>query len=289
MSNQPFSSNQANPHLSADCEQCFGLCCVALPYGKSSDFAFDKSSGTPCPNLRTDNRCGIHTQLRQKGFKGCTVYDCFGAGQKLSQVTYAGRDWRDHPESAAEMFDCLPVMKQLHEMLSYLNEMLQLPETQSIHSALQKAYGETERLTDLEPAAIIRLDIPGHRAVVNELLIQASEMVREKAQSMRHGQTKSKTKKRTGRDFMGANLRGADLRGASFRGALMIAADLRNADMRKADLIGADLRDADLGGADLTGSIFLTQSQLHSAKGSASTKLPAHLIIPEHWLKGSTA
>ncbi|MDK8191914.1 pentapeptide repeat-containing protein [Paenibacillus sp. UMB7766-LJ446] len=284
MSNQAFSSNQAALHLSADCEQCFGLCCVALPYGKSSDFAFDKSSGTPCPNLRTDNRCGIHTQLRQKGFKGCTVYDCFGAGQKLSQVTYGGKDWRDHPESAAEMFDCLPVMKQLHEMLSYVNEMLQLPETSSIHLALQNVYRETERLTDLEPSAILHLDIPAHRAVVNELLVQASEMVRAKAKVSDKAPSTSKSKKRTGRDFLGANLKGADLRGASFRGALMIAANLQNADMRSTDLIGADLRDADLSGADLRGSIFLTQSQLNSAKGSAATKLSGHLNIPEHWL-----
>lgn len=287
MSNQPFSSHQATLHLSADCEQCFGLCCVALPYGKSSDFAFDKSSGTPCPNLRTDNRCGIHTQLRQKGFKGCTVYDCFGAGQKLSQITYAGNDWRDHPESAAEMFDCLPVMKQLHEMMSYVNEMLQRQETQSIHSDLLKAYQDTERLSNLQPSAMIRLDIPAHRAVVNPLLVQASEMVRAKVQSTSNGKSKSnsKTKMRTGRDFLGANLKGADLRGASFRGALMIAADLRNADLRSADLIGADLRDADLGGADLRDSIFVTQSQMNSAKGSASTQLPAHLSMPDHWVK----
>lgn len=284
MTNQAFSSNQDTLHLSADCEQCFGLCCVALPYGKSSDFAFDKSSGTPCSNLRTDNRCGIHTQLRQKGFKGCTVYDCFGAGQKLSQITYAGKDWRNHPETAAEMFDCLPVMKQLHEMMSYINEMLQLPETSSIHAALKDVYRETERLTDLEPSAILRLDIPAHRAVVNELLVQASEMVRAKVPASGKEPSKSKTKKRIGRDFLGANLKGADLRGASFRGALMIAADLRNADMRKTDLIGADLRDANLGGADLRGSIFLTQSQLNSAKGSSDTKLPDHLNIPSHWL-----
>ncbi|QLG39045.1 pentapeptide repeat-containing protein [Paenibacillus sp. E222] len=284
MTNQAFSSNQATLHLSADCEQCFGLCCVALPYGKSSDFAFGKSSGTPCPNLRTDNRCGIHTQLRQKGFKGCTVYDCFGAGQKLSQITYAGRDWRNHPESAAEMFDCLPVMKQLHEMMSYINEMLQLPETSSIHAALKDVYRETERLTDLEPSAILRLDIPAHRAVVNELLVQASEMVRAKVPASGKGPSQSKTKKRTGRDFLGANLKGADLRGASFRGALMIAADLRNADMRNTDLIGTDLRDANLGGADLRGSIFLTQSQLNSATGNADTKLPYHLNVPSHWL-----
>ncbi|WP_338540353.1 pentapeptide repeat-containing protein [Paenibacillus tundrae] len=294
MSNHPFVSTEAPLHLSADCEQCFGLCCVALPYGKSSDFAFDKSSGTPCPNLRNDNRCGIHTQLRQKGFKGCTVYDCFGAGQKLSQLTYAGKDWRDHPELASEMFDCLPVMRQLQEMMSYVNEMLAYPETKSIHSRLREKYQETEQLTLLEPAAILRLDIPTHRAGISELLLQGSEMIRTQAiSSMKqtvtasgHGKSKSKSKmnKRAGgMDYLGANLKGADLRGNSFRGALMIAADLRNADLRAADFIGADLRDANLGGADLRGSLFLTQSQLNSAKGNSATKLPTHVKMPDHW------
>lgn len=284
MSNQPFAST-ASPHLSADCEQCFGLCCVALPYGKSSDFAFDKASGTPCPNLRTDNRCGIHTQLRQKGFKGCTVYDCFGAGQKLSQVTYAGKDWRDHPESANEMFDCLPALRQLHELLSYMKEMMMRPETSSLHSAFGELYEEIERLSNLEPAALLRLDIANYRSSVNQLLVQASEMVRANVPPTAHGQGQSKkSKKRTGSDFFGANLKGADLRGASFRGALMIAADLRYADTRNADWIGADLRDTDLGDADLRGGIFLTQSQINAAKGNVNTKLPDHLNIPSHWV-----
>ncbi|MDN4599689.1 pentapeptide repeat-containing protein [Paenibacillus sp. F6_3S_P_1C] len=284
MSNQPYATT-AGPHLRADCEQCFGLCCVALPYGKSSDFAFDKSSGTPCPNLRTDHRCGIHTQLRQKGFKGCTVYDCFGAGQKLSQITYAGKDWRDHPESASEMFDCLPALRQLHELLSYLNEMLMRPETSTLHAALRERYEEIQHLANLEPTALLRLDIPAHRAMVNELLVKASTLVRASAPPMsrEHGKGKLKSQKRTGRDLLGANLAGVDLRGASFRGALMIACDLRNADLRHADWIGADLRDAHLGGADLTGGIFLTQSQINAAKGNARTKLPVHLHMPEHW------
>ncbi|MEN1987639.1 pentapeptide repeat-containing protein [Paenibacillus hubeiensis] len=287
------SATSGNPHLASDCEQCFGLCCVALPYGKSSDFAFDKPGGTPCTNLGQDYRCGIHDRLRQKGFKGCTVYDCFGAGQKLSQETYAGKDWRQHPELAAEMFDCLPVLKQIHEMLSYVREMLQLQDTRSIHAELQHAYEETEKLANLEPAAMLRLDLPAHRSVVNDLLLQASEMVRAKAYSdagaggHRSGSGKTKRKKLSGWDFLGAKLKGADLRGTSFRGAIMIAADLRNADMRRTDLIGADLRDADLSHADLRESIFLTQSQINSAKGSRETKLPTHLKHPEYWLKSS--
>ena len=67
--------------LQADCARCFGLCCVALPFAASADFAVDKAAGSPCRNLRTDFGCGIHAELRQRGFNGCTVYDCFGAGQ----------------------------------------------------------------------------------------------------------------------------------------------------------------------------------------------------------------
>src|SRR5882757_1510351 len=111
--------------LEADCGECFGLCCVALPFTRSADFAIDKDAGKPCPNLRTDSRCGIHTELRQKGFTGCTVYDCFGAGQKVSQIIFGGRDWREGPsERARQMFDVFPVVRQLHELLRYLEEAL---------------------------------------------------------------------------------------------------------------------------------------------------------------------
>jgi len=67
---------------------------VAPAFSASSDFAIDKPAGEPCPNLTTDFRCGIHTTLRERGFPGCVVYDCFGAGQKVARVTFGGQDWR---------------------------------------------------------------------------------------------------------------------------------------------------------------------------------------------------
>ena len=90
MSEPPATSVDDRSGLRADCERCFGLCCVALPFAVSADFALDKPAGTPCPNLRGDHRCGIHAKLRPSGFTGCTVYDCFGAGQRVSQVTFGG-------------------------------------------------------------------------------------------------------------------------------------------------------------------------------------------------------
>ncbi len=269
----------------ADCERCFGLCCVALPYAKSADFACDKAGGTPCPNLQSDYRCSIHPNLRGKGFRGCTVYECFGAGQKVSQITYNGTNWRDNPVLAKEMFDVFPIMQQLHEMLCYLNEALQLEDAQPIHTDLQDTIEETENLANLPPKSILNLDVSAHRVIVNQLLLQTSELVRAKVSLKNNRNPKILNKISRGTDLIGAKLRGTDLRGVNLRGAMLIASDLRESDMRVTDLIGADLRDADVSGANLTGSIFLTQAQINSAKGDSNTKLPPSLGIPDHWLK----
>jgi uncharacterized protein YjbI with pentapeptide repeats len=129
----------------------------------------------------------------------------------------------------------------------------------------------------------MKLDIPSHRTDVGALLSKTSELVR--AESRSHDQIAKKRKEidRQGADLIGANFKGANLRGANLRGAYLIAADLRDADLRGADLLGGDFRDADLSGADLKESIFLTQSQINSAKGSGKTKLPPLLSHPSHW------
>ncbi|MGW3010220.1 pentapeptide repeat-containing protein [Streptomyces sp. NPDC001219] len=261
--------------LQSDCGSCFGLCCVALPFAASADFAIDKDAGTPCPNLESDFRCGIHRDLRPRGFTGCTVFDCFGAGQKVSQVTFGGRDWRQAPESARRMFDVFPVMRQLHELLWYLAEALTRPAAGPVHAELRAALEKTERLTRGSAEELTELDVPAHRGEVNALLLRTSELVR--------AGVPGRKKERRGADLMGARLRGANLRGANLRGAYLIAADLKGADLRTADLIGADLRAADLSGADLTGALFLTQSQLNAAKGDAATELPRNLTRPAHW------
>lgn len=271
----PLVERDDQAELRADCGSCFGLCCVALTFSKSADFPVDKAAGTPCTNLQQDFRCGIHQKLRRTGFSGCTVYDCFGAGQKVSQATYGGTDWRQDPDSARQMFDVFPVMRQLHELLWYLTEALTLPETRPIRADLQHALDRTEHLTQGSPDAVAATDVAAHREDVNVLLLRTSDLAR--------ADIRRKKKDRRGADLFGARLRGADLRGVTLRGACLIAADLRGADLRRADLIGADFRDADLRGADLTGSIFLTQSQVNAAKGDADTRLPPSLARPGHW------
>jgi len=266
--------------LRADCERCFGLCCVAPAFSASADFAIDKAAGQACPNLQSDFRCGIHKRLRERGFPGCAAYDCFGAGQKVAQVTFGGQDWRQAPRTAKRMFEAFTIMRQLHEMLWYLTEALMLQPARPLHGALGVALDETERLTRYSPDDLVELDVTAHRRGVNTLLLRASELVRGEA---RRRKTDHSTPDLRGGDLIGADLRRADLRGAALSGAYLIGADLGGADLRLADLIGADLRSADLSGADLSTSIFLIQSQLDAAKGSTDTKVPPSLTRPTHW------
>jgi len=269
--------------LRPDCGSCLGLCCVALPFSTSADFGFDKAAGEPCRNLTADLRCSIHRDLRQRGFAGCSVFDCFGAGQKVSQRTFRGQDWREDAgdtgggKTAARMFEALAVMRQLHELLWYLTEALTHAQVRELREPLRRAVENTERLTESTPEALLALDVPAHRKEVDALLLRTSELVRA-------GYPK---RDRRRADLVGARLGGADLRGADLRGAHLIGADLRGADLTAADLIGADLRGADLGGADLGRSLFVTQAQLEAARGDDDTRLPPSLTRPAHWSTGA--
>jgi uncharacterized protein YjbI with pentapeptide repeats len=277
--------------LRADCERCFALCCVGPAFSASADFAISKPAGQPCPNLQPDFRCSVHDRLRPRGFGGCTVYDCFGAGQQVAQVTFGGRDWRQAPEIAAQMFDVFAIVRQLHELFWYLSEALAMRPARPLHGELSAALQETERLAGGSPDALAALDVNAHRRNVNALLLRASELARAGARRQEAGPGRADL---TGADHSAADHRGADLtgadhsaadhRGADLTGKDPSGANLAGASMRGAYLIGADLSGADLSGADLTGSIFLTQSQVDAAKGDPGTKLPPSLISPAHWL-----
>ena len=267
------------PVLRADCGRCFGLCCVAPAFSVSADFAIDKPAGHPCPHLRADFRCGIHQDLRRQGFPGCAAYDCFGAGQQVSQITFGGRDWREDPRTAAQMYQVFLIMRQLHELLWYLAAALAPQPARTVHDELRHALEATRALTRSQADALLDLDIDAHRRHVNALLQRASELVR--------AQVPGRKLDRRGADLTGASLANADLAGASLRGARLIGADLSRADLSLADLTGADLRAADLSGASLATSLFLTQSQLDAARGDVRTKIPPELTRPGHWAPAS--
>ncbi len=252
--------------LRADCANCVGLCCVALPFAVSADFAIDKPAGTPCRHLGADFRCGIHDHLREAGFRGCGVFDCFGAGQRVT-LRFAGRNWRDDPAVREPMFAAFTATRQLHELLWYLHEALSWNAAGELHPHLRDAIARTEVLADATDP-----NVDTHRAHAAPLLRAASRLVRG-----RHAPDHS------GVDLAGADLRSEPLARSDFRNACLIGANLRGASLDRVDLLGADLRDADLRDADLRGVLFLTQPQLSAARGNTATLLPDRLLRPSHW------
>ncbi|SDM27854.1 Pentapeptide repeat-containing protein [Geodermatophilus siccatus] len=282
----------ARARLRADCTRCAGLCCVAPAFAASADFAIDKPAGHACPNLRDDDRCGIHAQLRERGFPGCTVFDCFGAGQQTVQVTFGGAPhWRDSPEQAAAVFAAFGVQRLLHELLWYLTEALTLEAAAPLHRELAAAHERTAGLTAAGPGELAAVDAGALQAEVGALLLSVSELARAGARRRPSAGARREPASGGGRrvlhrrnaDLVGADLRRGDLRGVSLRGALLIGADLRGADLSLTDLLGADLRGADVRGADLSGALFLTRRQVAGARGDAATRLPAGLEHPAHW------
>jgi uncharacterized protein YjbI with pentapeptide repeats len=269
-----LGSKSSPIELTADCANCFGLCCVAPSFAKSADFAIDKRAGQPCRNLTSNFGCGIHETLRQQGFPGCTTYDCFGAGQHVAQTTFAGRSWRDDPESASAMFAVFDVMRQLHELLWYLNEARAIIAAASLRDWIDSAFVQTEDLTNATTETLMNLDVDAHRDSVNAIMVQASELARASAPQRRDYR---------GADLVGIDLTDTDLGGASLRGASLVGANLAQSDLRLADFTGADLRGCNLTGANLSTAIFLTQAQIDASIGDSATQLPPARRRPAHW------
>ena len=147
--------------LRADCARCAGLCCVAHAFDRSEEFAFDKPCDEACHHLTPAFQCGIHAERALRGFGGCERYECFGAGQKISEI-YKGRTWRESPAEAQEMFETFRKLRKVHEMLVLLRAAgkLPLPQTatqrrQAFEDSLAPADGWTVAgLRELETDAV---------------------------------------------------------------------------------------------------------------------------------------
>lgn len=264
--------------LRADCSRCAALCCVGLPFQRSADFAFDKPGGVPCRSLRDDLRCGVHAQLRERGFAGCTVFDCFGAGQHVT-AAFDGQDWRDGPDVAGPMFAAFGVQRRLHELAWYLVDASERPVDDALRAEAEALLARVTAVAGAAPGAPGRSDVDDLHATVVDVLGRVSAAVRGAARRSLPGRRRDRRRA----DLVGARLRDADLRTVDLRGAWLMGADLRGADLRLADLVGADLRGADLRGADLSDALFVTGPQAAAARGDAATRLPGRVARPTHW------
>jgi uncharacterized protein YjbI with pentapeptide repeats len=76
-------------------------------------------------------------------------------------------------------------------------------------------------------------------------------------------------------NFFGARLSGADFSDTNLEGTTFVGAYLGGAHMNGAVLTGANLS-----GAELADAVGITQAQLNTACGDATTTLPAGMTVP---------
>jgi hypothetical protein len=277
------SVDQIRQNLRSDCGKCFGFCCTALCFAKTDGFPVDKPEGEPCPKLQMDFKCRVYGDLKKLGYKGCTGYDCFGAGQRVAKVTYGGNDWRRKPDSKEQMLRVFGVMQELHEMLWYLAEACTLLAGTPSQAEAEVLLQGLEIVAQLGPEQLLDLNLDAYRSKASAHIKKAGEEAQKRVPGGLNLYPVQRKAPKRRLNLMGADLQKNDLTGADLRGAYLIAANLQETDLSYADLLGADLRDTDICGANLQKSIFLTQMQVNTAKGDAHTKLPSWLQRPEHW------
>jgi hypothetical protein len=100
---------------------------VSLAFDRSPWFSFDKAANEACRRLESTNRCAIHGDLRVAGHAGCASYDCYGAGQRVTQELFPGVAWRDDPKRARALFEAFRRLRDLHELRLLLHETERLP------------------------------------------------------------------------------------------------------------------------------------------------------------------
>jgi hypothetical protein len=262
--------------LRADCSRCVALCCVATSFRESTEFAADRDAGVPCQHLGHENLCAIHDRLRPSGYRGCAAFECFGAGQEVTQVTCAGYRWREGSAGAATLFAVFEVMRRLKEMLWHLADAATAVADGPLHHEVSGLRRMVQEMTRNTAGELERLNVFALQKQVMETLQRASEARREQVVDPSHLDLAAA-------DLTGADLARTNLRGADLRYAKLCRARLMNADLFGADLFGADLRDADVRGARLAGSLFLTPMQVEVMSGDGTTTLPSGVVPPRHW------
>ncbi len=257
--------------LSIDCQKCSGLCCVALYYSKTDGFPEDKPANVPCKHLEPHFKCAIHSQLFEKNLKGCLIYECFGAGQKVTQMYTGIGNWSTSPTLRKEIYEVFLTIRELHQMCWYLIQGLNMNTSSEVNKEITLLIEENRQIAHQEPHKLLKYDLYDYRTRTNNILHLLTE---------KNAKSSSKSPK----SFFGKNFRGKNLDGENFSMSYLIASNLEGCSLKGTNFLGADMRDAIVKNTDLSKSLFLTQMQINSTKGNSTTKLPFYLSPPASWI-----
>lgn len=156
--------------LRADCARCQALCCISLPFDRCESFGFDKPANVPCRHLGPGFGCGIHGELGAQGQSGCAAYDCYGAGQRITQELFAGVSWQDQPEASAALFEAFRRLKRVHELRLLLHEAGRLELSRPRDNEREWLLAQLEPARAFSRESLAALELPALEAAVHAWL-----------------------------------------------------------------------------------------------------------------------
>lgn len=267
-------NNKIWEEMKADCSKCSGLCCTALFCFKMDGFPRDKEAGEPCVNLLKNYQCNIHSELEKRKMKGCIGYDCFGAGQYVTQSIYKGQTWQNLPKESHEIFDVFCMVFHLYQIKYFLTEALVINGAESLQEDIQRLLDENIKICQSSSHDILSFSIESYRERANQVLRQVCSFIQRSLNA---------EKNQSSKDFFGKSLKGKNMSGWDLSTKLLIGADFSSGNFKGTIFLGADTRDTNFSGADLSDAVFLTQGQINAARGNRNTKIPDYLYYPITW------
>ena len=214
-----------------------------------------------------DFQCEIHKRLAELNLKGCLTYDCFGAGQKVTQSVYQNIDWQKNPDRADEIFKVFIIVTKLHQILWYLIQASTICDDSDLMSVFNQLIEENKKMTNMTPQEILMIDVQGYMDKANVAL--------KKICKLEPGEVN--------KDFIGHDFKKENLDGRDFTMSLLIGANLQGCSLKGTNFLGADMRGANIKDTDLSSSLFLTQMQFNSTLGNSATRIPEYLTRPTCW------
>ncbi len=108
----------------ADCERCAGLCCIVFAHHTRNGFPEYKAGNKPCKNLTSAGRCTVFADLEAEGYLTCRPYDCYGAGQIVTQTLLTDPDKTDRRQLGehTEVVDAFKELSRLHLLIVAFND-----------------------------------------------------------------------------------------------------------------------------------------------------------------------
>ena len=132
-------------------------------------FAAQKLSGEPCPKLDSCGHCTIYADRERLGFAGCIAFECFGAGQFVTQSILGGHDRPDHPATRQAMVETFLRVRPAFDLL-FLAQRLDEAELSDDRASERASLIESleEALLTVDPTSVERA-LPAAKATLRRL------------------------------------------------------------------------------------------------------------------------